>query len=49
VIGPLLLGLSKPIQILAMNASVSEMINLAALAAYDAIEDQPEQVAQAAE
>ena len=49
VIGPLLLGLSKPIQILAMNASVSEMINLAALAAYDAIEDEPERVAQAAE
>jgi malate dehydrogenase (oxaloacetate-decarboxylating)(NADP+) len=49
VIGPLLLGLSKPVQILSMNASVSEMINLAALAAYDAIEDEPERIPQAAE
>ncbi|MCE3249586.1 MAG: malic enzyme, partial [Geminicoccaceae bacterium] len=49
VIGPLLLGLSKPVQILSMNASVSEMINLAALAAHDAIEDQPAGIPQAAE
>lgn len=49
VIGPLLLGLSKPIPILPMNASVSEMINLAALAAHDAIENTPESMAQAAE
>jgi malate dehydrogenase (oxaloacetate-decarboxylating)(NADP+) len=49
VIGPVLLGLSKPVQILPMNASVSDMLNLAALAAYDAIEDQAEQMAQAAE
>jgi malate dehydrogenase (oxaloacetate-decarboxylating)(NADP+) len=49
VIGPLLLGLSKPVQILSMNASVSEMINLAALAAYDAIEDRPAGMPQAAE
>ncbi len=49
VIGPLLLGLSKPVQILSMNASVSEMINLAALAAYDAIDDEPERIVQAAE
>ncbi|MGI9508316.1 MAG: phosphate acyltransferase, partial [Geminicoccaceae bacterium] len=33
VIGPLLLGLAKPIQILPMNASVSDILNLAALAA----------------
>jgi hypothetical protein len=32
-----------------MSASVSEMINLAALAAYDAIDGEPESVAQAAE
>jgi hypothetical protein len=32
-----------------MNASVSDMINLAALAAHDAIEDQAENMAQAAE
>jgi malate dehydrogenase (oxaloacetate-decarboxylating)(NADP+) len=49
VIGPLLQGLSKPVQILPMNASVSEMINLAALAAHDAIDDEPDSMAQAAE
>src|SRR5690606_229274 len=49
VIGPLLQGLSKPVQILPMNASVSEMINLAAIAAHDAIEDQSGALAQAAE
>jgi hypothetical protein len=32
-----------------MNASVSDMINLAALAAHDAIEGQNESMAQAAE
>ena len=49
VIGPVLVGLSKPVQILPMNASVSDMLNLAALAAYDAIEDQAEHMAHAAE
>jgi malate dehydrogenase (oxaloacetate-decarboxylating)(NADP+) len=49
VIGPLLLGLSKPVQILSMNATVSEVLHLAALAAYDAIQDEPERIAQAAE
>jgi malate dehydrogenase (oxaloacetate-decarboxylating)(NADP+) len=49
VIGPLLLGLSKPVQILPMNASVSEIINLAALAAYDAIGGPADALAQAAE
>jgi malate dehydrogenase (oxaloacetate-decarboxylating)(NADP+) len=49
VIGPLLIGLSKPVQILPMNASVSEIINLAALAAYDAIGGPTETMAQAAE
>jgi malate dehydrogenase (oxaloacetate-decarboxylating)(NADP+) len=48
-IGPLLQGLSRPVQILPMNASVSEVINLAALAAHDAIDDAPETMAQAAE
>jgi hypothetical protein len=32
-----------------MNASVSEVINLGALAAHDAIEDETESMAQAAE
>ncbi len=36
VIGPVLIGLEKPIQIVAMNATVSDMINVAAIAAYDA-------------
>ena len=36
VIGPLLLGLSKPVQILPMNATVSDILNLAALAANSA-------------
>ena len=49
MIGPLLQGLSRPVQILPMSASVSEMINLAALAAHDAIDDEPESMAQAAE
>jgi malate dehydrogenase (oxaloacetate-decarboxylating)(NADP+) len=47
VIGPLLQDLSKPVQILPMNASVSDMINLAALAAHDAIDDAPDALAQA--
>ena len=38
VIGPLLIGLSKPAQIAHMGATVSEVVNLAALAAHDAID-----------
>ena len=41
VIGPLLVGLSKPVQIVPMNASVSDILNMAALAAHDAIADEP--------
>ncbi|HEX6958079.1 MAG TPA: NADP-dependent malic enzyme [Ferrovibrio sp.] len=37
VIGPLLIGLEKPVQIVQMGASVSELVNIAALAAYSAI------------
>jgi phosphotransacetylase len=37
------------VQILPMNASVSEIINLAALAAYDAIGGPADALAQAAE
>jgi malate dehydrogenase (oxaloacetate-decarboxylating)(NADP+) len=37
VIGPVLIGLDKPVQIVAMGASVSQMVNAAALAAHDAI------------
>ncbi len=37
VIGPMLMGLSKPAQIVPMGATVSDMVNMAALAAHDAI------------
>ncbi len=41
VIGPLLVGLSKPVQIVPMNATVSDMLNIAAIAAHDAITEAP--------
>jgi malate dehydrogenase (oxaloacetate-decarboxylating)(NADP+) len=37
VIGPLLMGLARPVQIVNIGATVSELVNLAALAAHDAI------------
>ena len=37
VIGPLLVGLSKPVQIVTLGATVGDLVNTAALAAYDAI------------
>ena len=37
VIGPLLTGLARPVQIAPMRATVSDVVNLAALAAYDAV------------
>ncbi|NQV61095.1 MAG: NADP-dependent malic enzyme [Alphaproteobacteria bacterium] len=36
VIGPILVGLSKPVQIAAMGASVGDLVNMAALAAHEA-------------
>jgi malate dehydrogenase (oxaloacetate-decarboxylating)(NADP+) len=36
-IGPLLMGLDKPAQIVEMGCTVSDFVNLAALAAYEAI------------
>ena len=36
-IGPILLGLSKPAQVVQMGATISDIITLAALAAHDAI------------
>ena len=36
-IGPLIIGLSRPVQILPMGSTVTEIVNMAALAAYDAI------------
>jgi malate dehydrogenase (oxaloacetate-decarboxylating)(NADP+) len=35
VIGPLLVGLSKPVQIVSLNATDNDIVNMAALAAYD--------------
>jgi malate dehydrogenase (oxaloacetate-decarboxylating)(NADP+) len=37
VVGPLLLGLLHPVQIVNMGATVSDLVNLAALSAHDAI------------
>ena len=37
-IGPVIIGLAQPAQIAQMNANVSDIINLAAIAAFDAIE-----------
>jgi malate dehydrogenase (oxaloacetate-decarboxylating)(NADP+) len=37
VIGPMLQGLSKPAQIVPMGATVSDIVNMAALTAHDAI------------
>lgn len=34
VIGPLLQGLARPVQIVPMNAGVSDIINMAAIAAF---------------
>jgi len=47
VIGPLLEGLSHPVQIVPMNATVSDILNIAAMAAHDAIRE-PELVASRA-
>ncbi|MEX0839438.1 MAG: phosphate acyltransferase, partial [Parvibaculum sp.] len=35
LIGPLLVGLEKPVQIVPMTANVSDLVNMAALAAYN--------------
>ena len=35
VVGPLLTGLDKPVQIASMSATASDIVNLAAIAAYD--------------
>ena len=35
MIGPLLIGLSQPVQIVPMDASVSDIVNIAAIAAYE--------------
>ncbi|MBC7908693.1 MAG: NADP-dependent malic enzyme, partial [Rhodospirillaceae bacterium] len=37
VIGPILMGMSKPIQITSMDATVNDIVNMAMLACYDSI------------
>jgi len=37
VIGPVLQGLEKPVQIVNMSAGVNDLVNAAAMAAHDAI------------
>ncbi len=37
VIGPVLTGLKKPVQITSMDATVNDMVNMAVLAAHDAV------------
>lgn len=39
LIGPVLIGFEKPVQIIQMNASVADIINLSAIASIDAIEE----------
>ena len=46
-IGPVLVGLQKHVQILQMNATVSEILNLSAIAAIEAIEEKKNKVIQA--
>jgi malate dehydrogenase (oxaloacetate-decarboxylating)(NADP+) len=37
VVGPLLIGLSHPVQVVSMGATVSDLVNMAALSAHDAV------------
>ena len=37
IIGPMLLGLEKPVQIVQMNATVNDLVQAAAIAAHDTI------------
>jgi malate dehydrogenase (oxaloacetate-decarboxylating)(NADP+) len=45
VIGPMLIGLEKPVQIVQMGASVSEILNMAALAAIDSMKQDEKEAA----
>ena len=40
LIGPLLMGLQKPAQIVQLGATVTDMLNMAKFAAHEAIRDQ---------
>ncbi|MEX1148054.1 MAG: phosphate acyltransferase, partial [Sphingomonadales bacterium] len=41
IIGPLLIGLEKPIQVAPMDATASDLVNMAAIAAHSAIKNRP--------
>jgi len=45
-IGPVTVGLEKPAQIMQMSATVSEIMNLAAVAALEAIVEKESKVAK---
>ena len=49
VVGPILVGLEKPVQIASMNASVADLINLAAIGCIDAIDAKSTQPAAGAD
>jgi malate dehydrogenase (oxaloacetate-decarboxylating)(NADP+) len=36
MIGPLLVGLNKPVQVVSLNSKDSDIVNMAAIAAYNA-------------
>jgi malate dehydrogenase (oxaloacetate-decarboxylating)(NADP+) len=36
MVGPLLVGLNKPVQIVSLNSKDSDIVNMAAIAAYNA-------------
>jgi malate dehydrogenase (oxaloacetate-decarboxylating)(NADP+) len=44
LLGPLLMGLEKPVQIVQMGATVSDLVNMATFAAHDAIQNQTGQL-----
>ena len=48
VVGPILVGLEKPVQIANMNSTVADLINLAAIGCIDAIDAQAHMPADAA-
>lgn len=48
LIGPILVGMEKPVQIVQMNSSVSDIINMAAVASMESIDDAEHEAAKAA-
>lgn len=44
-IGPILCGLTQPVQIIQMGATVSEILNMSAIASIEAIDEKASKVA----